>query len=308
MKLRYQKIIILSFLVSSFLIFGTAFAQGIVPQCDTGPLRGLGCDLCVFLKLVENIINFMLYVIFPLAVIFIVYGGFMIMVSAGSPERLKRGREIITTAVIGLAIALIAWLAVSTVIQVISGNSWQPWNSIECISREPVVVTRPPITEPTTPTPTDGRTCPNCSTISNSLPIKTGSACALSGEVTACQINSSLNERLLSLNQAIAADGSYSWQVTEAWPPTVTHKDQCHYSGTCIDAGFTSGARSGAEIKNFIGKSANSNLYSVYEVQTAARRQELINQGVPASQICTVSGISAEHFSVYMGSRTPCTR
>jgi len=110
-----------------------AALAALVPEC-TGGVSGVGCGVCDFFHLVENIINFMLLVVFPLAAAFIVYGGFMIMVSTGSPERVKSGRDIIATAVVGLAIALAAWLVIDLILQIIVDPSVisAPWNEISC--------------------------------------------------------------------------------------------------------------------------------------------------------------------------------
>lgn len=91
------------------------------------------CDL---LQLVKNVINFMMYIIFPIAAIGIVVGGFNIMFAGGSPERAKKGRGIITSAVVGLAIALLAWIIIDTIIKIIAPNfsvsNLGPWNALQC--------------------------------------------------------------------------------------------------------------------------------------------------------------------------------
>lgn len=126
-----------------YLLFSTSavFAQGLVPQCE-----GRGCDFCQLLKLGQNVINFLFEIAIPIGVIFIVYGAFMIMFAAGSSERVKRGREILTTAVTGVVIALVSWVVLNTIINVISGGSAAPWNSVECNLQAP----------PSTPPPGGG--------------------------------------------------------------------------------------------------------------------------------------------------------
>ena len=85
------------------------------PDCDPAKAPGQpdACDINAFIAWIKQIINFMFYIAIPLGVIFIVYGGFVIMTSGGSEERFNKGKQVITAAVIGLAIALGAWLIIT---------------------------------------------------------------------------------------------------------------------------------------------------------------------------------------------------
>lgn len=103
-------------------------------QCDpTAPIIEPGsCNLCALLKSVETFINWMITVSIPLAVGFIVYGAVAIMIAGGSPERVQKGRESITRAVIGAIIVLTAWLLVNEIMQLLVGQSLNPWHTITC--------------------------------------------------------------------------------------------------------------------------------------------------------------------------------
>ncbi len=50
-----------------------------------------------------------------------------------------------------------------------------------------------------------------------------------------CQVSSSMATRLTQLAFKMQRYG-VPWQVTEMYPPTVNHMDDCHDYGTCIDA------------------------------------------------------------------------
>ena len=68
-----------------------SFAGGLVP-CE-----GLDCTWCDLFQLFKNIIDFALMIIFPLAAVMIVYGGFLIMTGGPLPNvtnvpSLKRGK------------------------------------------------------------------------------------------------------------------------------------------------------------------------------------------------------------------------
>jgi len=65
----------------------------------------------------------------PLAIIFGIIGGIMIIFSAGSPNKVKSGKTYITSALIGLLIIFGASLIVNTVTIAIAGSSWS-FNSV----------------------------------------------------------------------------------------------------------------------------------------------------------------------------------
>lgn len=55
-----------------------------------------------------NVLQILLQVVAYLAVGFLMYGGFVYLTSAGRPDKITRGREMIQNAVIGLVISLLA--------------------------------------------------------------------------------------------------------------------------------------------------------------------------------------------------------
>ncbi|SRR6056297_736283 len=67
-------------------------------------------------KLISKVINAILGVIGSLALLMFVFGGFTWMTSSGSPEKVKKGRDIIVWAVIGLAIIFFSYALVNLVI------------------------------------------------------------------------------------------------------------------------------------------------------------------------------------------------
>ena len=62
---------------------------------------------------VANVTRMALAVAGLLAVVFIIYGGITYITSSGNPERTKQALTIITNAVVGLIIAIVASLIVS---------------------------------------------------------------------------------------------------------------------------------------------------------------------------------------------------
>lgn len=74
---------------------------------DVGETLGLGeADLQ---ETVIAIIQWILGLLGLIAVIVILYGGFIWLTSAGNEEKIAKAKKIITAAVVGLAIIILAW-------------------------------------------------------------------------------------------------------------------------------------------------------------------------------------------------------
>jgi len=77
---------------------------------DIGTKTGLGtADLKTT---VINIISWVLGILALVAVVMIIIGGFQWMTAAGNEEKIEKSKKIISAAVIGLIIVLLAWAIV----------------------------------------------------------------------------------------------------------------------------------------------------------------------------------------------------
>ncbi len=84
-----------------------------IPNWSTGLHFDSSCNVSQFSLgdiwlIVANVVREALAVAGLLAVIFIIIGGFMFITSAGNPEQVTRARGILTNAIIGLIIAIVA--------------------------------------------------------------------------------------------------------------------------------------------------------------------------------------------------------
>lgn len=146
--MRYLSSIILIFFLFNIFYFlfsvdlafaQTAWGKGIWygAKCGGSPLgagegpRG-SCSLCDAIIVAQNIIQMLFEIAVPIAVIMIAWGAFVFMTAGGSEERITKGRKVMTAAVIGLTIALGAWIIVSTILHLLSGNLAFPWNNVSC--------------------------------------------------------------------------------------------------------------------------------------------------------------------------------
>ena len=92
------------------------------------------CTLCHIFELARNVIQFLLQFVLVIAPVFILIGGIMILASAGTPDRVALGKRIITSAVIGVVIALGAWAILGTLFNALIGGPGFPWawNEFHC--------------------------------------------------------------------------------------------------------------------------------------------------------------------------------
>lgn len=89
-----------------------AQAAGLVPCGGSGEPA---CGWPEFNKLIENVMNFMLTIAIPLAIVVIIYGGFLLMTSGGSEKRIADGRQAILAAIIGLAIVFGSFIIIKLI-------------------------------------------------------------------------------------------------------------------------------------------------------------------------------------------------
>ena len=128
MKSKNLTIILIALLLASSFYFlasaPLAFAQDLKPDCrpELPPGQPGSCDLNAAVTFLKKVINFMIFLIVPLAALFIVWGGFVMLTSAGSEEKFKKGKQIVTAAVIGVAIAFGSYLIVNTILTFFAKN------------------------------------------------------------------------------------------------------------------------------------------------------------------------------------------
>ena len=83
-----------------------------VAECPTSDTN---CGMCCMLNTIYTVTNWIFYIMTLIAVLMIIYGGFVYITAAGDPAKATSGKSILTFAIIGLAIALLAKLIPSLV-------------------------------------------------------------------------------------------------------------------------------------------------------------------------------------------------
>jgi len=107
------------FFLSSFLIFfieNEALAQSQLRNPLTGTTEALSPE-----KLYGRIIRGFLGVIGALSLVMFIWGGFLWLTSGGSPEKVKKGKDTLVWAIIGLMVTFGSYIILSYVISAITG-------------------------------------------------------------------------------------------------------------------------------------------------------------------------------------------
>jgi len=77
-------------------------------------------------ELIGRIIKAVLGIVGSIALLMFIYGGFLWLTSGGSPEKIKKGKDVLVWAVIGLAIIFLSYTLVGFVINALTGKGTTP--------------------------------------------------------------------------------------------------------------------------------------------------------------------------------------
>jgi len=120
---------------SSFLLFRTASANPIVPQ--GAKYQDGSYELNDLIEVGTTVAKFILGIVGSLALIMFVYGGVMMLISAGNSEKVGKAKNIIIAAVVGLVIVFFSYAIIVFVMKSL-GVSWTGTTA-------PINTTTPPI-------------------------------------------------------------------------------------------------------------------------------------------------------------------
>lgn len=112
---------IFSLMVLIFPAVSSAADYGLIP-CD-----GNVGDPCTFedvVLLVDNVIDFLIFTLaIPIATLIMMYAGWILITKGASPDAIKKAKGMLWNSLIGLAIALAAWLIVEFVLESLGCDS-----------------------------------------------------------------------------------------------------------------------------------------------------------------------------------------
>jgi len=94
--------------------------------------NGLDCTVCSLLETVSNIFYWLLWTSFAVAVLVTIIGGFIYIGARGRDDWMQLAKKSVTMSIIGFAIILVSWLAVSVSFNVMGVTEQGSWWSIDC--------------------------------------------------------------------------------------------------------------------------------------------------------------------------------
>jgi len=90
------------------------------------------CSLCALFYLLKNIINFIMALSLGIGVFILVISGLIYASSAGDSRKIELAKRAVTSALIGLAVIFVAWLAVAVILQGMGYAKMTEWNQVDC--------------------------------------------------------------------------------------------------------------------------------------------------------------------------------
>ncbi len=109
-----MKKLVLTLIIGALVVIPVAVDAQVNTRDQIGTTFGLGsADLE---STIINIVQWLLGFLGLIAVIFILYGGFVWMTAGGNEEKIAKAKKVISAAVIGLIVVLLAWAIVIFVI------------------------------------------------------------------------------------------------------------------------------------------------------------------------------------------------
>jgi|GEM_PF-679050 hypothetical protein len=121
MKLKQKKRLFLVFLLLLFGAFCLSPAYAAIVPCGNGSTSP--CTLCHLITGFKNLVDWAKSIVLALAILGIVIGGILYIISSGSATMMSAAKSCITASAAGFAITMCAWLIVNAVMLAISAQT-----------------------------------------------------------------------------------------------------------------------------------------------------------------------------------------
>ncbi|MBU4338822.1 hypothetical protein KKB43_01470 [Patescibacteria group bacterium] len=90
------------------------------------------CTLCALFYMLKNIINLVMTLAIGIGVFILVVAGLLYALSTGDSRNIDLAKSAVTSAIIGIAIIFIAWMAVAVILQGMGYANMTTWNQVNC--------------------------------------------------------------------------------------------------------------------------------------------------------------------------------
>lgn len=198
---------------------------------------------------IAGLYNYALGIVGILAAIMLMAGGVLWLISAGDASRITQAKELIVGSVVGLIILAGSYILLTQVNPDLVKMKSISVDYIATLDTEPAS---------NEGNPNNSKNCEDCIKIKE-IPTKNGN-----------QVNAGLSYKLYTAwtNSCPSANNCVKWRITEAYPPSSSHKSSCHYNGKCVDIGINppTDPTDCGQVEKLIGilKSAGLNVLNEY--------------------------------------------
>lgn len=110
---------------STVVITQSAFAEDITTTCTQWQIDQGICEPGAR-QMTLRIVNFFLFFLGLVATVFLIYGGFLYITSAGNDESVNKAKKIIIYAAVGLILILVAAVLAHTLINMLGPDTADP--------------------------------------------------------------------------------------------------------------------------------------------------------------------------------------
>ncbi len=114
-----RNILIFSLILVVFVLPNISSAAPIIPTCAND-----NCGFRDFIQLINNVVNFIIMISFPIAAGVFAWAGFNMMMDAGNGAKRRESIEMMKKVMIGFAIILVAWIVVNTLLKALLSPSF----------------------------------------------------------------------------------------------------------------------------------------------------------------------------------------
>ncbi len=174
-----------------------------------------------------------------IALLVLIYGGIVYTISAGNESRIGEAKEWVFGAVIGLFLLFGSYLILNTI-----NPELLKFKDIALEKNNPAEPQKTSQGTPTTAPSGNSQLTNENIFLPPPLPASLSGGCNSCTDISAIPgiiiknnklANIEIARKLAILVNLTKGNSRVAWRVTEAFPPTTRHVDQCHYNGTCVD-------------------------------------------------------------------------
>ena len=134
--------ILLGIVVALVLVLPQAtFAAGLVPDCGD---NGNPCQFCHVVKLINNVIAWLVVVLSMVAAGLFAWAGMRIVMDQGNTSARGWAKNVFYNVAIGFLIILAGWLIVDTVMKAfLTDQAYGVWNTVQCVEQPVARIVQP---------------------------------------------------------------------------------------------------------------------------------------------------------------------